>query len=242
MAQIRDTDDGLWVIEGISEPAATNFLTEFAPWRMELSFDSGPKSSDFETYNPFNEFPLRKLRILLDKIALPASPSVLDIGFNCGYNSLYMASRYGAKTTGIDVVPKHKEVADSLTQMLGVDAEFIMQSAEEFERKNTYDLVLHLGTLYHLPNPLRSIEKTASSLKKGGWFALETVRYLKDSGCARWVYGFNGDKSNFWALGDTVVDEFFGRCGLEKPDIIFNANVAVYQGEMSRAIWLAKKK
>ena len=67
------------------------------------------------------------------------------------------------------------------------------------------------------------------------------MRYLNGEDLAKWVWGFNGDKTNYWALGDRVVSDFFRQCGLSEPEIIFNANIPLYKGEMSRAIWMARR-
>ncbi|MEO0983314.1 MAG: class I SAM-dependent methyltransferase [Pseudomonadota bacterium] len=242
MAEIMDHPDGRWEIAGVDADAARGFLETHAPWRMELSFHGGPKASDFETFQPFNARPLRKLHVLMGQADLPDRPAVLDVGFNCGYNSLYCASRLGSAVTGLDVSRKNKAVADGLADLIGVEAEFLLENAEDFERADAYDLALHFGTLYHLPNPLRSIEKTAKSLRKGGLFALETIRYTGDPRQAKWIWMFNGDKTNFWALGDEVLSEQFQRCGLSTLELIENVEIKAYEGEhMSRATWIARK-
>lgn len=224
MARIKELRDGSWEIEGVDAAAARDILTRYAPWRMGLSFTRGPSSRDFETFKPFNDVPLRKLLTTLDHLSLPAAPAVLDVGFNCGYNSLYMADRFSAAVTGIDVLARHKGLADELAALLDLDVEFRLDDAEDFLRPEAFDVILHFGTLYHLPNPLRSMENCARSLKPGGHFALETTRYLGAADCARWIYGFNGDRTNFWALGDRVIEEFFARSGLTAPQRILNAD------------------
>ena len=155
--------EGRWKIDGCDPVQAAAFLTRHQPWRMEIDFGGALNSKNYPKYEPFNGFPLRKLNKILAAITaqdgLPPAPAVLDIGFNNGYNALYLAQHLGASVTGIDVAAKHRVVATEVAQMTGLDAEFLLQSAEEFERPDTYDLVLHLGTLYHLPNPVLSMER-----------------------------------------------------------------------------------
>lgn len=242
MATITELSDGRWEIAGVDPATAADLLSRYAPWRMQLAFARGPKSGDYETFQPFNDVPLRKLLTTLGHLELPTAPAVLDVGFNCGYNSLYMADRFGASVTGIDVVARHKRLADELATLLDVEIDFRLENAEDFLRPASFDLILHFGTLYHLPNPLRSMESCACSLKPGGWLALETIRYLGAPDCARWIYGLNGDRTNFWALGDRVIEEFYARSGLTAPQRILDVNVATYRGEMSRAMWIAKKR
>ena len=118
--------------------------------------------------------------------------------------------------TGIDVVEKHKVVASEIARVVGVNAEFVLESAEEFARPGEFDFIIHLGTLYHLANPVRSIENCARSLKPGGWFALETTCYRgsPDPMLSKWVYGFQGDESNFWALGEGAIESMAKNAGI----------------------------
>jgi len=236
---------GEWLVRGVDAATARSFLQRYSPWRMELKFDSGPKASDGPTFEPFNPAPLNKLRILMEHLPQSAfeGARVLDVGFNAGYNTLFLAQSYNASVTGIDIVRKHRLVATELAGMLGVQAEFITASAEEFEQKDTFDLVLHLGTLYHLANPVRSLERTFQSMKSGGWFALETICYRgsKDGTVCKWINGLGGDKSNFWALGEAAIESIAKYCGMNELRLILEVWPEAYQREMSRCIWIGKK-
>lgn len=242
MAEIG-RERGEWVLPCPDAGEARDLLRRFAPWRMLLKFENGPSALDFETYEPFNRWPLFKLDVILDAIETPARGfRALDIGFNCGYNALELARRHDARVVGIDVVPKHLEVARALAAHCGLDATFLEADAQDYENPGMFDLVLHLGTLYHLPNPARSIEKAARSLRPGGWFALETIRHLgEDPALCRWIYGFNGDRTNFWALGDQAIREMGLRAGLRDLRLIHETRPPVYEGRMSRAIWVGRR-
>jgi SAM-dependent methyltransferase len=145
--------------------------------------------------------------------------------------------------TGIDVVQKHKEVSDELARMVGLGAEFLLESAEEFERRDTFDLVLHLGTLYHLANPVLSIDKCVRSLKRGGWFALETMCYrgAADATTCKWIYGLAGDKTNFWSLGAEAIRSIVARGGIPELELVLEAWPAIYNRQHSRVIWVGRK-
>jgi SAM-dependent methyltransferase len=45
---------------------------------------------------------------------------------------------------------------------------------EEFETEERFDIVYHVGVLYHNENPIRSLRKAFKLLKPGGTLALET--------------------------------------------------------------------
>ena len=235
---------GEWIVSGVEPEIARRYLEKYGPWRSLLQFDTGPRSDDVVTFEPFNRYPLRKLQFTLDALpSLPRNIRVLDIGFNSGYNALHLAGKLDAAVTGIDVTERHRDAASELAEMTGVTAEFLLASAEEFCRADEFDLVLHFGTLYHLPNPMRSLELAARSLKPGGWLALETVKYAAspDPAICKWIYGFNGDRTNFWALGEKAIEELLETAGLTGFRKIKEVPVAAYNGEMTRAIWVARK-
>jgi 2-polyprenyl-3-methyl-5-hydroxy-6-metoxy-1,4-benzoquinol methylase len=242
---VRATPKGEWIVHGVEREAALAFLKRHEPWRMELKFDSGPKASAGATFQPFNPAPLNKLRILMEHIPTEAfvGANILDVGFNAGYNSLFLAQHYNANVTGIDVSRKHKTVADELAAIIGVRAEFILASAEDFERKEAFDVVLHLGTLYHLANPVRALEHCFRSLKKEGWFALETICYRAgaDSAACKWIYGFCGDRTNFWALGEGAIASIAQYCGMKDLRLVLEVWPELYKHEMSRCIWIGQK-
>ncbi|MFW6093608.1 MAG: class I SAM-dependent methyltransferase [Pseudomonadota bacterium] len=235
--------NGEWIISGVDRAWAESFLAEHAPWRMLLQFDSGPRSDQYETFQPFNAYPLRKLMTALEHVSLPDAPSVLDVGFNLGYNSLHLAQNIDARPVGIDVRKSHLAVATALADKMGVEATFLMESAEEFVRPDAFDLALHLGTLYHLPNPLRSLELTCKSLRKGGWIVLETIKCShSDPAYCKWIWGFNGDKTNFWALGEQCISDMLTRCGLSRINKYSDIEIPAYRGlGMTRASWVAQK-
>lgn len=236
---------GEWIVPGVDRQAAAAFLERYEPWRMELQFESGPRASDYKIFQPFNKIPLFKLGKILEHIPhdLVRNARVLDVGFNLGYNSIYLASEFGCSVTAIDVVPRHKKMAEEIAEMLGVRVEFLLESAEEFERRDAFDLILHLGTLYHLANPVRSIERCLRSLKPGGWFALETACYRgsKDPSLNKWIYGFGGDRTNFWALGEGTIESIAQYCGITDLKRIFEVWLPVYKREVSRAIWIGRR-
>ncbi|MBI2993848.1 MAG: class I SAM-dependent methyltransferase [Gammaproteobacteria bacterium] len=220
-------------------------LRKWQPWRHEICFSNGVKTSDLETTTPFTRTPLNKINVL--EAHLPMSSlsggTALDIGFNAGYNSVYLASRYGMRVTGVDVWERHKEVAEFLAgQASCKSTEFLLRDATTFLRPDYFDLILHFGTLYHLPNPLLSLENCARSLRKGGYLGLETTCYLgSDPTLCKFVWGFNGDRTNFWALSKPVLESVLRYYGLGEICLLKEARMEIYKGEMSRVLYAARK-
>jgi 2-polyprenyl-3-methyl-5-hydroxy-6-metoxy-1,4-benzoquinol methylase len=123
------------------------------------------------------------------------------------------------RVTGLDVTQRHMEVARMLAEMAGVQdrAEFLLGDAETFSRPGYYDVVLHFGTLYHLPNPLLSLKTSFDNLKPGGWLALETQTYdnPEDPDLCKYVHMYNNDHTNFWSISEHVLRRYKTFIGFE---------------------------
>jgi hypothetical protein len=76
-----------------------------------------------------------------------------------------------------------------------------------FSRPDEFDVILHFGTLYHLPNPLLSLQRSFENLKLGGYIALETQVYdhPEDPNICYFMCGQNNDTTNFWALSTPLL-------------------------------------
>jgi SAM-dependent methyltransferase len=236
---------GAWNIETTaSEAEIRSILKEFSPWRTKVTFNGSISSDEYETFEPFSKIPLNKINAAeryLPKKAL--SGRILDVGCNSGYNSIALAQRYRARPTGIDFNSRHPKVADRLAKLANVDAEFLEADAEQFSRPGEFDLIIHFGTLYHLPNPLCALYRCGENLKSGGWLALETTAYTggDDPRQSLWVWGFNGDKTNYWALSKLTIEEYLDAIGFHEIGLAIESRPAIYEGRMSRVLYVARK-
>jgi 2-polyprenyl-3-methyl-5-hydroxy-6-metoxy-1,4-benzoquinol methylase len=221
-------------------------LRKWEPWSIRIDFSNGVSTKEFQRRIPFSEHPLSKFNAV--EKAIPFSDlngrRLLDIGCNSGYNSIHAASKHGLSCTGIDIVLRHVEVSRFLSQLAEVDAEFLIDSAETFRRPNQFDVVLHFGTLYHLPNPVLSLQATFDNLRPGGYLALETQVYdhPQDPNICYFMHMQNNDKSNFWALSTPVLTKFlelFGFCEIRQIlKIVPKEGLAEH---MSRILLVARK-
>jgi tRNA (mo5U34)-methyltransferase len=85
--------------------------------------------------------------------------SVLDIGCNAGFYSLEMKRRGADRVVGIDCDPRYLAQATFAAEVSGLDIEFRRLSVYELaELRETFDIVLFLGVLYHLRHPLLAID------------------------------------------------------------------------------------
>ena len=223
----------------------TSRLKEFEPWGHKVTFSNGVSTADLERRVPFNEFTLNKSKTIEEAIPMESlrGGKVLDIGSNTGHNSIYMAANYDMAPTGIDVVERHIEVSNMLSEMAGIDGRYLVDNAETFVEEANFDLVLHFGTLYHLPNPLQSLQSTWKNLKPGGYLALETQIYEHpdDPNICYFMHMHNNDKSNFWALSIHVIETCLELLGFEDIRLLRKVKMDILGPDMARVIMVAHK-
>ena len=221
-------------------------LKNWEPWRIRVDFSNGVSTKDFKRLTPFNEHPLNKFSVV--EAAIPfaelSGGKLLDIGCNAGYNSIHAAAKYGVSSTGVDVVPRHIEVSRFFSELAGVDAKFHIGSAESFSRPKEFNVVLHFGTLYHLPNPVLSLQVTFNNLRPGGHLALETQVYdhPEDPNICYFMYMQNSDRTNFWALSTSVLTKCLELLGFREIRQLLKVVPTKGLAEhMSRIILVARK-
>jgi len=223
-------------------------LRQWEPWRHEICFSNGVRTSQLRTGAPYTDRPLRKVQKILSRIPVDAihGNRALDIGCNSGYNSVYLAQEYRMSVTGIDVSQRHLDVSRFLATLArGGQTEFVKQDATFFVMPEEFDLILHFGTLYHLANPVLSIENAAKSLKPGGFIGLETSCYTgEDPDLCRWIKGVNNDQSNWWALSKPVLEEILRLHGFREvalvSESVLNKPWSKAKG-LSRVLFVARK-
>ena len=221
-------------------------LKKWEPWSIRIDFTNGVSTSEFQRRTPFSEHPLSKFNAIEKAIPFPSLKGgrLLDVGCNSGYNSINVAAKYGLSCTGIDISTRHIEVSRFLSSLAEVDAEFLNDSGETFRRPGQFDVVLHFGTLYHLPNPVLSLQATFDNLRPGGYLALETQVYdhPQDPNICYFMHMQNNDKSNFWALSTTVLTTFLRLLGFrEIRQILKVVPKAGLAEHMSRVLLVAQK-
>ena len=221
-------------------------LKKWEPWSIRVEFDNGVSTRELEQRVPFSETPL--IKFILAERGIPFSEirggRLLDVGCNSGYNSIHAASKYGLSCVGIDVSRRHIEVSNFLAQLANVEAEFLLASAETFSRPGQFDVALHFGTLYHLPNPALSLQSTFNNLRPGGYLALETQVYdhPQDPSICYFMHMQNNDQTNFWALSTSVLDKTLELCGFRERREIHRAVPKHGLSEhMSRVLLVARK-
>jgi 2-polyprenyl-3-methyl-5-hydroxy-6-metoxy-1,4-benzoquinol methylase len=229
----------------LSEEELLKQLRQHEPWAHRIDFSNGVSTADLARRTPFSENPLNKLQVAARHIPFAdlAGGTLLDIGCNSGFNAIHAANAYGMQAVGIDVVPRHIEVARLLAGVAGIDASFQLANAETFALPGCA-VVLHFGTLYHLQNPLLSLKTAHANLEPGGWLALETQTFDHpvDQNLAYFMQGDNNDLTNFWALSTATLITYLRRLGFATIIQALQVTIEGLGQHMHRTIIVARKR
>ncbi len=114
----------------------------------------------------------------LDKLGLPQDCTglrVLDISCRDGFFAFELERR-GAEVVGIDYVQAENTGFPIVRKILGSNATYLVENIYNLspDLHGTFDIVLFLGLLYHLRNPMLAIDHVRSVTKLGGKVFVET--------------------------------------------------------------------
>jgi tRNA (mo5U34)-methyltransferase len=114
----------------------------------------------------------------LDEIGLPREcrgMDVLDVGCSDGFFSFEMERR-GAHVRAIDYVLPSTSGFSIAKKLLGSNVDCQVLNVYELspEEHGTFDIVLFLGVLYHLRNPLLALDRIRRVTRPGGSLLIET--------------------------------------------------------------------
>jgi SAM-dependent methyltransferase len=90
-----------------------------------------------------------------------ARTTFLDIGCNNGFFSLDLADRGAARVDGVDRHPRNIEQAEFLAEHYALtNAEFTLGDVADLDAPGQWDVVLNLGVLYHVTDPVALLRQT----------------------------------------------------------------------------------
>lgn len=224
--------------------AVEDRLRPLAPWRVKVAFSNGFDTGRLETMEPWNREPLGKLAMILEHAgeAVFKDARVLDIGCNAGYNTITLMQKFGCDVVGIDNNRRNLEKLNALAGIAGVAPNASVRDAHDYDF-DPFDVILHLGTLYHLQDPIAAMRAAARNLKPGGRLYLETVVYDGDDPLAcKFIYGFGGDHTNFWALSEDTIGLILKDAGLSQVETVRVVQIKRYEGTgLNRTLFCARK-
>jgi tRNA (mo5U34)-methyltransferase len=168
----------------------------------------------------------RDSKAFLEALNLPQDMSglrVLDIGARDGFFSFECERRGAAEIVAIDYVPAEQTGFLVAKQILGSNLILMHENlyALEVSKYGVFDVVLLLGVLYHLRDPLHALEIVFQMLKVGGLLYLETVVIDDDLPASisnRPLMHFypkatkNSDPTNYWGMTESCVVAMLEEC------------------------------
>jgi tRNA (mo5U34)-methyltransferase len=174
--------------------------------------------------------------------------SVLDIGAWDGFFSFEAERRSASRVVACDYYAWHgvgwgtgrgKDGFELARAALNSKVEDVSLDVLDLapEKIGTFDVVLFLGVLYHVPNPLLALERVASVSK--GLLILETV--VDMVGIGRPAAAFypdkelNNDPTNWWGPNHAAVEGMLKGVGFARVDVITPAPSAPYRA--ARAVY-----
>jgi tRNA (mo5U34)-methyltransferase len=147
----------------------------------------------------------------LDQLGLPQDAGgmrILDIGCRDGFFAFAMEKRRG-EVVGIDYADPEITGFSICSKVLGSTVEYRTENVYDLspERHGRFDLVLFLGVLYHLRNPLQALDAIRGICAEGAMLFVEsqlsTDRWVRRKKLPLWQFysrsTLSGDASNKWA-------------------------------------------
>ena len=130
-----------------------------------------------------------------------------------------------------------------MSEIAGVNAGFLIASAETFSRPEEFGIVLHFGTLYHLANPVLSPRASFDNLRPGGYLALETQVYdhPQDPNICYFMHMQNNDPTNFWALSTHVLKKNLELIGFSDMREVKKITMPILAEHMARILVVARR-
>jgi tRNA (mo5U34)-methyltransferase len=193
----------------------------------------------------------------LVRIGMPADlsgRSVLDIGAWDGFYSFEAERRHASRVVASDSYAWHgqgwgtdrgkagfelaRETLASRVEDVDID---VMDLAPE--RVGSFDVVLFLGVLYHLQNPLLALERVSSVT--GDLLILETV--VDMIGVTRPAAAFypgqelNDDPTNWWGPNHAAVQGMLHSVGFKRVELITPTRSAPFRAARAAFHWLKGK-
>jgi tRNA (mo5U34)-methyltransferase len=179
----------------------------------------------------------------LARLDLPASltgRTVLDIGAWDGFFSFEAERRGASRVVAADHYSWHgtgwgtKAGFELARAALGSRVEDLDIDVMDLspERAGTFDVVLFLGVLYHLPHPLLALERVASVTRE--LLIVETV--VDMIGVRRPAMAFypgrelNGDPTNWWAPNVPAMHGMLRTVGFRQVRTVTPERSALYRG------------
>jgi len=117
-------------------------------------------------------FTLEKQNICIRELYPKKNEKILDVGCGTGFFASKAAKRQ-ANIIGLDMSENMLKVAEKIAKKNNLKIKFIKGNAEKLPFKNcSFDKVIAVDLIGHLPNPQKFIKEVGRVIKNGGKFIL----------------------------------------------------------------------
>lgn len=200
-------------------PEITSLIRTFIPWKKgpfkinELEIDSEWRS----------DIKWNRLQSSLPSLT---NKKILDVGCNNGYFLFKMLEHSPEWVLGIDPsLPcylQYKAIKSLLEENLPVYFELLgHQHLHYFKKK--FDVIFHMGIIYHHPNPIEQIKTLKESLRPNGSLILETINIPGDDSYCLFPHDRYAKMRNIWFIPTTsCLINWLQKCKFKNIDIIFD--------------------
>jgi ubiquinone/menaquinone biosynthesis C-methylase UbiE len=140
-----------------------------------------PDHATIEALAPYDHFHGRGLEAteeLADLLTVAPEDHILDIGSGIGGPARYIARRFGARITGIDLTAEFCEVARQLTQMLGLEdrVDFKQGDATAMPFGDaSFDGAYSMNVSMNIADKAGFYAEIHRVLRPGGWLVLSEI-------------------------------------------------------------------
>lgn len=176
----------------------------------------------------------------LQNMGLPYSMEglrVLEIGPADGAFTKAMWER-GADVIAVDY--EHKASFDLMRRLSGCTATYIQCNVLDIVKLDlgTFDYVLLMGVLYHLPDPLRGLWLMRRHMRADSVFILETLISTREGPPIMEYFPsdtHNSDITNFWAPNVQCCKDMMADCGLVVDRGVAGGARAIFHAHLNPA-------
>jgi SAM-dependent methyltransferase/cephalosporin-C deacetylase-like acetyl esterase len=223
-------------------------LKAWEPWRHEIIFSNGVRTTEFEraprffvdhsleTWHVFGRHvPEEHIR----------GGRALDVGSNTGHYSIFLRQRYDMSVVGLETNQRNVDVASFILETSGLDrVEFLNEDGATYVDPEPFDLILHFGTLDHLKNPFLAIENAAAMLNPGGYLLLEfqTYKDADDERVCLFAKPVRAEGTTcWWFLGKEAVLAMLDEAGFREVNVVLEWGSPKIGDAMRRLHVVARK-
>ena len=207
----------------LSDDEIRERVAALGPWFHNLDLNGVKTAPD----HFLGDYPAVKWRHFADAIPADLSgKSVLDVGCNAGFYSLEMKRRGAARVLAIDYDEGYLQQARFAAEVTGLDIEFAQLSVYDVGALGErFDLVLFLGVLYHLEDPLGAMRRVAALTRELAIIETAAIALgAEHEERPLWeLYPadeFAGDPTNWWAPNLRAVHDLCRAAGFRRSQTI----------------------